>query len=100
MGGAEQVGRATGAASGQVMGGCSAGMTPVVIAVGQESQSVGWDYRNFTAQQPGTERVLQGSRRGEAMPGPARGTPLKTAGAPTAVHPIKRPGPLHHRAER
>src|SRR5512135_3867143 len=45
MGGAEQVGasscrsrRETGAASSQEVGGCSAGMSPVVVADGWESQ--------------------------------------------------------------
>src|SRR4051812_42477658 len=51
MGGAEQVGRASGAASGQEMRGGSAGIPPVVIAVGQESQSVGWVYRSYTGRQ-------------------------------------------------
>src|SRR4051812_47696402 len=59
MGGAEQVGRATWAASAQEMGGGSAGMPPVVIAVGQESQGVGWVYRRFT---PWGRQVFAGSR--------------------------------------
>src|SRR5512144_2234622 len=59
MGGAEQVGvsscrcgRETGVASGQEVGECSAGMSPVVMADRWESQGAGRVYRSFTRFSP------------------------------------------------
>src|SRR5512146_2054747 len=73
MGGAEQVGasscrsrRETGAASSQEVGGCSAGMSPVVVADGWESQRAD----GFTESLPSpSESLVQPDPRGDGAGG-------------------------------
>src|SRR5512135_952823 len=83
MGGAEQVGasscrsrRETGAASSQEVGGCSAGMSPVVVADGWESQRAD----GFTESLPvHGHNLLTGSDLGTASSGPVMRTITFTA---------------------